>query len=82
MKRLLRRTAASEYLSERWGVSYRPATLAKYATLGGGPRFVHFGRWPLYDVDELDQWVHGMISPPKYSTSDTRSNDVEDAEHE
>ena len=66
----LRRRAASEYLQSSWGISCRPATLAKLATIGGGPRFAHFGRWPVYDVKELDQWVLSRLSGLKSSTSD------------
>jgi len=65
----LRRTAASDYLKETWGLSYKPTTLAKLATLGGGPAFEHFGRWPLYRADELDNWVLSRLSPLKDSTS-------------
>lgn len=65
----LRRTAASEYLKETYGLSYKPTTLAKLATLGGGPAFEHFGRWPLYQAAELDRWVVSRLSPLKRSTS-------------
>ena len=68
----LRRTAASEYLREKWGLSYKPTTLAKLATLGGGPAFEHFGRWPLYSPEELDKWVAARLSGLKSSTSDPR----------
>jgi hypothetical protein len=68
--RLLRRSAASDYILSKWGISYKPATLAKLATLGGGPRFSHIGRWPVYALADLDSWVEGRLSPVKSSTSD------------
>jgi hypothetical protein len=68
--RRFRRSAASEYIRETWGLSYKPATLAKLASVGGGPRFEHFGRWPLYRRDELDRWVCERMSGLKSSTSD------------
>jgi hypothetical protein len=67
---ILRRTAASEYILEKWGLSYKPTTLAKLATLGGGPRFAHIGRWPVYTLTDLDDWVEARRSPLKASTSD------------
>jgi len=76
--RILRRTAASEYIFSKWGLSYKPATLAKLATLGGGPRFAHIGRWPVYSLTDLDSWVEERRSPLKASTSDVgRSSSLE-----
>jgi hypothetical protein len=43
-QRRLRRAEASLYLKERYGIDRAPATLAKMACLGGGPRFEHAGR--------------------------------------
>ena len=67
----LRRAEASVYLKEKWGLDYKANTLAKLATLGGGPRFEHAGRFPLYREDELDIWAAARFSPLKSSTSDT-----------
>jgi hypothetical protein len=39
-----RRRRASEYLFERFGLNCAVNTLAKLATVGGGPKFVHAGR--------------------------------------
>ena len=44
----LRRAEASAYLKEKHGIDRAPTTLAKYAVVGGGPRFQHVGRLPLY----------------------------------
>jgi hypothetical protein len=68
--RRLRRTEASTYLKENWGLDYKASTLAKLATLGGGPRFEHAGRFPLYREEELDAWAADRLSPLKASTSD------------
>jgi hypothetical protein len=67
--RRFRRSEASDYLRAHFGVSIKPATLAKLATVGGGPRFEHFGRWPMYRQAELDRWARGRLSPLKTSTS-------------
>lgn len=69
-RRLLRRAAASVYLRETWGVERAPATLAKLACLGGGPRFHRAGRWPLYDPDHLDDWSRELIGAAVASTSE------------
>jgi len=66
----LRRTEASTYLKTQWGITRAPTTLAKLATLGGGPRFEHAGRFPLYLASELDAWAQALLSPLKSSTSD------------
>ena len=68
--RYRRRADASKYLADRWGLRYAPPTLAKLASVGGGPAFVHAGRFPLYPETELDDWARHRISPLKRSTSD------------
>ena len=68
----LSRKEASEFLSKR---GYRVAvqTLAKYATLGGGPVFESFGRKALYKPDDLLAWVASRSSGPRRSTSDLKA---------
>lgn len=68
---LLRRQMASQYLRERHSVVIAPATLAKLACLGGGPRFRKFNNVPLYEAAELDAWVESRLTRPLMSTSDT-----------
>jgi hypothetical protein len=74
----LRRTLASQYLLEHWGLQYAPKTLAKLAVIGGGPVFQHAGRIPYYTVRDLDRFAEGKFSKPKRSTSD--SGEVEQCE--
>jgi hypothetical protein len=69
--RRLRRVEASAFLKEKWGIDRKPSTLAKLACLGGGPRFEHANRVPLYREDELDAWASALLSPLKTSTSDS-----------
>ncbi len=66
----LRRTEASEYLMLKHGLPIKPATLAKYACLGGGPELQHFNRTPLYHRDELDKWAAKRLGKPVSSTSE------------
>ena len=70
-KQYLSRKEASEYLKSR-GLPVAVATLAKYATVGGGPEFHSFGRFPRYSVDALDDWVAAKLSKPRHSTSEPR----------
>lgn len=65
-----RRAAASKYLFEKHGIERAPSTLAKYACLGGGPRFEYAGRVPLYPEPELDDYARSLLSPLRRSTSD------------
>ncbi len=66
----LRRWEASEYLKAVHGIEEAPATLAKKATLGGGPRFHRVGRVPLYPVVELDDYARTRLGPLVGSTSE------------
>jgi hypothetical protein len=66
---LLRRTDASRYLAQTWGIGRSPATLAKYAVMGGGPLFYKAGRWPLYSAVDLDAWAQELIGEPVRSTA-------------
>jgi hypothetical protein len=59
-KSLLNRRAASEYLNAK-GLKTAPATLAKYACVGGGPAFKKWGRQPVYDPIELDRWAEERL---------------------
>ena len=69
----LRRQEASEYLKAKHGISRAPATLAKLAVLGGGPRFAKAGRWPIYNVDDLDCWATMITGPVVNSTAELRT---------
>lgn len=65
----LRRSAAAQYLRAKFGIG-SSASLAKYACLGGGPRFHLCGRIPLYEPDDLDAWALSRIGEAMASTSD------------
>jgi len=67
--RLLRRDEAARHIYENWGYPCSPRTLAKYAVIGGGPRFRKVGRYPLYHPDDLDVWLKSKLSEPVTSTS-------------
>lgn len=67
--KLLRRTEAARYLSEKWGIPRSPKTLAKHAVIGGGPAFRRAGRIPLYDLKDLDDWAREVLSPPAVTTA-------------
>ena len=69
----LRRQEASAYLKAKHGISRAPATLAKLAVLGGGPRFAKAGRWPIYNVDDLDCWAAKITGPVVGSTAELRA---------
>ena len=67
--RTLRRREASAFLCER-GYPNAPSTLAKLASVGGGPVFQSFGRIPLYREDDLLAWAQSRSTGPRRSTSD------------
>jgi hypothetical protein len=68
----LRRWEASTYLLEQHGLQVATATLAKYASVGGGPAYQLVGRAVLYPVDELDRWALSRMGPLVRSTSEYR----------
>lgn len=69
-QRLMRRREAAEYVRTKFGAPCSPATLAKLAVIGGGPRYVRFGRHPLYSEHDLDAWVMSRIQSSYGSTSE------------
>lgn len=50
------RAEASQYLGT-CGIRCSAATLAKFASVGGGPEMVKFGGRVLYTTDALDRWI-------------------------
>jgi len=70
-QRLDRRQAAA-FLTDR-GYRTAPATLAKLASIGGGPTFQSLGRKPLYREADLLAWAEARTTGPRRSTSDPGS---------
>lgn len=66
---LLSRRAAAQFIRAR-GIPSEPSTLAKYATIGGGPSMRKFGRRVLYEPTALSEWIEEKLSGPRRSTSD------------
>jgi hypothetical protein len=65
----LRRIVAAQYIQDRYGLRCSKQTLAKLATMGGGPIFRSAGRTPLYAPKDLDEWALSKIGKPRTSTS-------------
>ena len=61
-ERLLTRQEAAAFLSER-GYRVAVASLNKWASIGGGPRFRKFGRRPVYAPPDLLAWAEARTSP-------------------
>jgi hypothetical protein len=70
--RRFRRTEASVYLWEKHGIKRAPATLAKDAVKGGGPKMTYVFGLPLYTADHLDEYAKEGISAPVRSTAERR----------
>ena len=69
----LRRKHAAEYLKSKYGFG-AAKTLAKLATVGGGPVYRLSGRFPVYRPEDLDNWAVSKLSAPIRSTSEARAN--------
>ena len=62
--RLLRRSEAAKYVTDKYGIPCSPKTLAKLACVSSeGPPFRFAGRFPLYPVSGLDAWAQSKIGP-------------------
>ncbi len=68
--RPLSREEASRHLRDTFGIKCKVATLAKLATVGGGPKFRKAGRYPIYSVEDLDAWAEARLSAKVGSTSE------------
>jgi hypothetical protein len=66
----MRRADAARYIRETHGIPCAPATLAKYACLGGGPTFRKAGKFPIYARADLDAWADLRLSKPVHATSE------------
>lgn len=66
----LRRWEVSEYLRLAHGIEVAPATLAKWACTGGGPRYQSLNRTPLYPREELDRWAAERLGALRSSSSE------------
>jgi hypothetical protein len=65
----LRRWEAADYLKIVHGIEVAPATLAKWASVGGGPAYQKVNRTPLYPTVELDNWAADKLGDPVRNTS-------------
>jgi hypothetical protein len=73
----MRRADAARYLREVHGIPCAPATLAKDATVGGGPVFRKAsGKFPIYAREDLDAWANSRLSKPVRSTSELIHRDA------
>ena len=61
-KEYLTRGQAAEYCIKQ-GLPVSPKTLAKYACVGGGPKFRKFGTMRvIYKIEDLDEWIERRLS--------------------
>ena len=70
--RLLNRQEAAAFLGER-GYRVAVASLNKWASIGGGPRFRKFGRRPLYAPSDLIAWAEARTSPSVGSVTEAEA---------
>ena len=74
-KEYLTRGQAAEYCIKQ-GLPVSPKTLAKYACVGGGPKFRKFGTMRvIYKVEDLDEWIERRLSKIFSSTGITCDGD-------
>ncbi len=67
-KEYLTREQAAEYCIKQ-GLPVSPKTLAKYACVGGGPKFRKFGTTRvIYKIEDLDEWIERRLSKTFSST--------------
>lgn len=56
----LDRKSAAKFLQAH-GIPIQAATLAKFASVGGGPRITRFRKKPLYDKRDLLAWARSQL---------------------
>ena len=66
-----------KYIKDKAGIELAQQTMAKYRCEGGGPAFTLFGRWPLYEDVDIDQWLSSRLSGRKRNNSDPGENQQE-----
>ena len=66
--------SASEYLKLRHGIKRSPQTLAKYRSVGGGPKFRRAGREIAYELEHLDEYACQLLGDVVTSTSEYQSS--------
>ena len=67
-KEYLTRGQAAEYCIKQ-GLPVSPKTLAKYACVGGRPKFRKFGTTRvIYKIEDLDEWIERRLSKTFSST--------------
>jgi hypothetical protein len=73
----LRRRPGADALTEA-GYPTAPATLARKASVGGGPPFRKYGRYPLYRWADLLEWAESRMGPLVTTTSEADVADQRD----
>lgn len=62
-KDYLRRRQAADYLRNKFGCGSL-SSLNNYARDGVGPKFILWGRIPLYSESDLDKWAESRFVEP------------------
>ena len=60
----IRRVDAARYIKEQ-GLPCEVSTLAKYASMGGGPSYKKYGNVPVYTHADLDDWIESRMRSPE-----------------
>lgn len=60
----LTRIEAAEYVSLH-GLPCSPRTLTKMACVGGGPKYMRFGKNSIYTEADLDAWIAKKMRAPE-----------------
>ena len=71
---LLRRKAAAEYIRDIHGQPCAAKTLAKLASVGGGPAFRKAGKYPIYAPDDLDEWALARLSRKVFRAAEIKAS--------
>jgi hypothetical protein len=64
--RLLSSTEALDYLADA-GIRRSPVTLGRWSAAGTGPAFRRLGRFRLYAVSDINDWIQAQLSPRQQS---------------
>lgn len=70
--RLLTRVEAALRITEK-GYPIKPKTLAKLASIGGGPMFRKAGKHPRYEIEDCDAFAMAKITRKVRSVAELRA---------
>jgi len=72
-QKLMTRKETARHIKTHFGLTMSPLTLDTYASQGGGPKYIKWGRRAYYAAADIETWVRSRISRKFASTTDEQT---------